>query len=70
MKYIYHVNGCDFEDTEAFGKAWEDAKKKASKEHCAIYRTTLRAVLNNQVFMTCDAFNSVDKVASEDIKVF
>ena len=70
MKYIYHVNGCDFEDTEAFGKAWEDAKQKASKECCAVYRTTLKVILDEQVFMTCGAFNSIDKVAAEDIKVF
>lgn len=47
-KFIYHVQEVDFEDTEAFGKAWEQAKNLATERHCPIYRTIIEE--KNDVF--------------------
>jgi len=38
-EFIYNVNGTEFTDTEAFGKAWSAAKALAKSEHSAITRT-------------------------------
>ena len=39
--FFYYVNGTEFVDTEAFGKAWRDAKALATEEHTCITRTVL-----------------------------
>ncbi len=39
--FIYHVNGADFVDTEAFGKAWKEAKAFAFENHTCITRTVI-----------------------------
>lgn len=39
--FFYNVNGAEFHDTIAFGKAWKEAKALAIKEHCGITRTVV-----------------------------
>lgn len=39
--FFYHVNGTEFHDTEAFGKAWKEAKALATEEHTYITRTVV-----------------------------
>jgi len=67
--YIYNVNGTEFEDTTAFGKAWEQALATAKAEHCGIDRTVVRGsdiryefFAKGGVFLA-DRFRTVDKVA-------
>jgi hypothetical protein len=37
--FIYDVKGFEYRDNEAFGKAWKEAKAKATELHCGIFRT-------------------------------
>ena len=39
--FIYKVNGQEFTDNVAFGKAWETAKEVATKENAVITRTVV-----------------------------
>jgi predicted nucleotidyltransferase len=45
-EFIYHINGTEITDTEAFGKAWTKAKELATEEHTCITRTVIR---DNQI---------------------
>lgn len=66
-KFIYHVQEVDFEDTEAFGKAWEQAKELATEKHCPIYRTIIEE--KNDVF--CEGgFFLATHLAGPNIKIF
>ena len=40
-KFVYQVQGFEFEDTEAFGNAWQRAQFKAWELHTAIYRLVI-----------------------------
>ena len=40
--FYYNVNGTEFHDTVAFGKAWKEAKALGKEEHCPIYRTVVK----------------------------
>ena len=37
-RYYFTVNSFEYSDSEAFGKAWEQAKIKATELHAPIYR--------------------------------
>ena len=37
--FFYEVNGTEYHDVEAFGKAWKAAKAQAEAEHTEIFRT-------------------------------
>lgn len=40
-RYVYDVNGSQFEDNKAFGEAWQKAREMAMAEHCGIRRTDI-----------------------------
>ena len=67
-RFEYRVNGTAFEDTEAFGKAWEAAKEKATVEHTYIERTVINGndiryefYAKSGIFLN-ERFMEVDKV--------
>ena len=39
--FVYDVNGTQFEDTQAFGQGWKNAKKVATEEHATITRAVV-----------------------------
>ena len=66
--FEYRVNGTTFEDTEAFGKAWKDAKEMATAEHTYIERTIVNGndiryefYAKGGIFLN-ERFMEVDKV--------
>ena len=49
--FVYSVNGTTFEDTVAFGEAWEKAEKQAKKEHTYITRQVICGDnIRNEIF--------------------
>jgi len=66
--FYYHVNGTEFHDTEAFGKAWKEAVALATAEHMPIERTVVCGSEISYEFFAkggCflnERFYSVDKV--------
>lgn len=67
-KFIYQVQSFEFEDTEAFGTAWKEAKEKAKELHAPIYRTVVET--QQQVFCTAGCFLGVGYARDSDIKIF
>ena len=48
--FYYNVNGTEFHDTEAFGKAWKEAKALAAPTFISstmLEALTIKAPLNN-----------------------
>lgn len=50
-KYIYYVKGYAFQDTEAWGQAWKQAKAIAIEAHCPIYRTVINGEKEKYEFL-------------------
>lgn len=70
-QFIYQVNGLVFEDTEAFGEAWKQAKAKATELHCPIFREVIKAgKVRHEVFYNGGVFNSVEFIREDNVKVF
>lgn len=69
-KFIYDVAGFEFEDTEAFGEAWKQAKAKATELHCAIYRTVIKHEETREVYYNGGCFNSIRFATEDNVKVW
>lgn len=70
-KFIYDVAGFEFEDTEAFGKAWKQAKVKATELHAAIYRTVIKGEIERrEVYYKGGCFNSIRFATEDNVKVW
>lgn len=70
-KFVYQVAGFEFVDTEAFGKAWRDAKAKATELHCAIYRLYIKGEkVYQEVYYKAGCFNSIEFATVDNVKVF
>lgn len=71
-KFIYMVKGFEFVDTEAFGKAWQDAKAKAIELHCPIFRQVIKAdgSIRQQVYYKGGCFNSTEFMRADNVEVF
>ena len=54
--FIYNVKGFEYRDNEAFGKAWKEAKVKATEEHCGIFRTVKKGDDERHEFFAGDVF--------------
>lgn len=67
-KFIYDVAGVKFEDTEAFGKAWKEAKALAKEKHVAIYRTVIEE--RHEVYYKGGIFNSTKYATAENVEIF
>lgn len=69
--FFYHVNGTEFHDTTAWGKAWKEAKALAKEEHCPIYRTiTDGKTIRYEVFAKGGAFLNEQYVDKSRIEIF
>ena len=70
-QFIYQVNGLEFVDTNAFGKAWQDAKVKATELHCPIFRLVIEGEsVKQQVFYKGGLFNSIEFMREDNVKIF
>lgn len=70
-KFVYQVNGFEFIDTNAFGKAWQDAKAKAAELHCPIFRLVIKGdKVRQEVYYNGGLFNSVEFMREDNVKIF
>jgi hypothetical protein len=70
-KFVYMVEGFRFEDSIAFGTAWELAKAKATELHCPIFRDVVKGeTVKHQVYYTGGLFNSIEFMRDDNVKVF
>ena len=70
-KFVYQVKESEFVDTEAFGEAWAQAKKKAAELHCPIFRLVIKGEkIRQEVYYNGGLFNSVKFMREDNVKVF
>ena len=70
-KFVYQVAGWEFVDTVAFGKAWREAKFKATQLHTAVYRLVIQnGQVKQDVFTRGGCFLPVTCVQSSCVMVF
>jgi hypothetical protein len=70
-QFIYLVKGFEFEDSTAFGKAWQGAKAKATELHCPIFRLVVKGdSVRQEVYYSGGCFNSVEFMHEDSVKVF
>jgi len=70
-KFVYQVKGFEFVDTNAFGKAWQDAKAKAAELHCPIFRLVIKdGKVRQEVYYNGGLFNSVEFTREDNVKIF
>lgn len=70
-EFIYNVNGTEFTDTEAFGKAWSEAKALAKEEHTAITRTIVtNSSIRYEFYAKGGCFLDNKFYSKENVKIF
>lgn len=70
-KFVYQVGPWEFVGYEAFGKAWQDAKAKATEMHSAIYRLVIKGEeVKQEAFLKAGCFLNVEFVEPEHVKIF
>ena len=70
-RFVYDVMGFEFEDTEAFGKAWKDAKEVATGLGVGIYRTVYNGETERrEVYCKGGCFLPVEMVKPESVALF
>ena len=70
-KFVYQVAGFEWEDTEAFGKAWRQAKTKATELHAAVYRLVIKGeTVKQEVLVNGGCFLSVAYAKPEQVLIF
>jgi hypothetical protein len=70
-KFVYCVMGYEFEDSEAFGKAWKEAKAKATELHAPIYRLVIKGgEAKQEVFLKAGCFLSTALADTSKAKIF
>ena len=70
-KFVYQVAGFEWEDTEAFGTAWKQAKAKAAELHAAVYRLVIKGEdVRQEVYYKGGCFNSIKFATTENVKIF
>lgn len=70
-EFIYHINGTDIHDTEAFGKGWKEAKAIATANHCMITRTIKKGdKVKNEFFAKSGCFLNEKFYTDEKVEIF
>lgn len=70
-KFVYQVAGFEWEDTEAFGKAWRQAKAKAAELHAAVYRLVIKGEdVRQEVYYKGGCFNSIRFATEDNVKIW
>lgn len=70
-KFVYQVAGFEFEDTEAFGKAWKEAKAKAAELHAAVYRLVIDGEkVRQEVYVKAGCFLRSDLALVKNVMIF
>ena len=70
-KFVYQVAGFEWEDTEAFGKAWRQAKAKATELHAAVYRLVIKGEdIRQEVYYKGGCFNSTRFATKDNVKIW
>lgn len=70
-EFFYNVDGTEFHDTEAFGKAWKEAKALATAEHKPIERTVVCGdKISYEFFANGGCFLNERFRTTENVKVF
>ena len=70
-QFIYEVEGFEYTDTEAFGKAWKEAKAEAERLHAPITRTVIDGdKVREEAFFKGGIFNSIKYATAENIYIF
>lgn len=70
-RFIYDVAGFEFEDTEAFGSAWKQARALATEKHCAIYRTVVKGEREKrEVLYKGGCFNTIEFATPDNVLIF
>jgi hypothetical protein len=70
-EFFYYVNGTEFVDTEAFGKAWKEAKALATEEHTCITRTVVKGKeMYHEFFAKGGCFLSERFYEKDRVKIF
>ena len=65
--YIYNVQGNTFTDNEPWGKAWKEAKAKATELHTFITR---KVIEEREEIYCFGCFFSTEKATPADAKIF
>ena len=70
-QFIYDVLGEEFVDTEAFGKAWREAKAKATALHAPIYRLVVKGEkVSEEVYVKGGCFLPTSLARITDVMIF
>ncbi len=71
-KFIYQVAGYEFSDTVAFGKAWQDAKAKATETGSGIGRLVVKDgdIIRREFFAKGGCFLSMEFYSEDRLAKF
>ena len=70
-KFVYQVEGFEFVDIEAFGKAWKEAKAKAAELHAAVYRLVIDGEkVRQEVYVKAGCFLRSDLALVKNMMIF
>lgn len=70
-KFVYQVAGFEFVDSVAFGKAWKEAKAKATELHTAVYRLVINGGgVKQEVYYKGGCFNSIKFATNDNVMIF
>ena len=70
-QFIYVVDGIEFADTEAFGKAWKMAKEAAANAHTVIERYVVSGEnIRHEIYFKGGVFNSTKYATKENVYIF
>ena len=71
-KFIYVVAGYEFSDTEAFGKAWREAKAKAKETDSGIGRLVVKDgdIIRREFYAKGGCFLSMEYYSEDRLAKF
>ena len=71
-KFVYQVAGYEFSDTEAFGKAWKEAKAKATETGSPIGRLVVKDgdIVRREFYAKGGCFLSMEFYSEDNLAKF